>query len=90
MKPDSTIPFPTTPRADRSEMAVRVADTLADAVARGPNHALRTARTLTEDELRLGLEFVSVVLEVASCSARAMATALAERTEMAEGPARLH
>jgi len=80
MKPATTLPFPTSPQADRSEIAIRVADTLADAVARGPTAALRTARTLTEEELRLGLEFVSVVLEVASCSARAMATALAERT----------
>jgi hypothetical protein len=65
----------------RSEVAVRVADALADAVARGPQAALRKARTLTDAELRLGLEFVAVVLEVASASARAMATALAERVD---------
>jgi len=66
---------------DRSETGVRVADTLADAVARGPYAALRTARGLSDEELRLGLEFVSVVLEVASSSARAMAGVLAERLE---------
>lgn len=66
---------------DRSETGVRVADALADAVARGPYAALRTARGLSDEELRLGLEFVSVVLEVASSSARAMAGVLAERLD---------
>ena len=37
-------------------------------------------RSLTDDELRLGLDFVSTVLEVASGSARAMAAVLAERS----------
>jgi hypothetical protein len=64
---------------DRDAIAIRVADTLADAVSRGPYAAIRTARSLTEDELRLGLDFVSTVLEVASSSARAMAAVLAER-----------
>jgi hypothetical protein len=64
---------------DRDAIAIRVADTLADAVARGPYAAMRTARGLSEDELRLGLDFVSTVLEVASSSARAMAAVLAER-----------
>jgi hypothetical protein len=62
---------------------MRVADALADAVARGPYAALRTARGLSDVELRLGLEFVSVVLEVASSSARAMSAALAERVDQA-------
>lgn len=72
------VPPPTPPHRD--EIAIRVADALADAVARGPGNALRTARGLTDDELRYGLDFVSTVLEVASGSARAMATVLAERS----------
>lgn len=66
---------------DRSTTAMRVADALADAVSHGPFAALRTARSLSDQELRLGLDFVSVVLEVASGSARAMAAVLAERIE---------
>ncbi len=66
---------------DRSATAMRVADALADAVTHGPFAALRTARSLTDQELRLGLDFVSVVLEVASGSARAMAAVLAERLD---------
>lgn len=66
---------------DRSAVAMRVADALAEAVSHGPFAALRTARTLSDQELRLGLDFVSVVLEVASGSARAMAAVLAERSE---------
>lgn len=65
----------------RAEIGVRVADALAEAVAHGPYAAIRTARSLTDDELRLGLDFVSTVLEVASSSARAMASVLAERRE---------
>jgi hypothetical protein len=71
--------FPSPPDEDRDAIAMRVADTLADAVARGPYAAMRTARDLSEDELRLGLDFVSTVLEVASSSARVMAAVLAER-----------
>lgn len=67
------------PSRPRDEVALRVADALADAVARGPGAALRTARTLTDEELRLGLDFVATVLEVAASSARAMASVLAER-----------
>jgi hypothetical protein len=89
MKPIST-PFSPDLGADgRSETAVRVADSLADAVSRGPYAAMRTARSLTDEELRLGLEFVSVVLEVASSSARAMSAVLAERVE-SSGTERLH
>lgn len=81
MKPLSS-PLALDPGGDpRSETAVRVADSLADAVSRGPYAAMRTARALTDEELRLGLEFVSVVLEVASSSARAMSAVLAERVE---------
>jgi hypothetical protein len=72
------------PEEDRSAVAMRVADALADAVSHGPFAALRTARSLSDQELRLGLDFVSVVLEVASSSARAMAAVLAERSE--DGP----
>jgi hypothetical protein len=81
MKPLSAAIAPTPAEGDRSETGVRVADALADAVAHGPYAALRTARSLSDQELRLGLEFVSVVLEVASSSARAMAAVLAERSE---------
>lgn len=89
MKPLNT-PFALDPGGDpRSETAVRVADSLAEAVSRGPFAALRTARALTDEELRLGLEFVSVVLEVASSSARAMSAVLAERVD-AEGGVKLH
>jgi hypothetical protein len=64
---------------DEADTAIRVADALADAVGRGPLVALRTARGMSDTELRLGLDFVSTVLEVASSSARAMARVLAER-----------
>ncbi|MBL8977227.1 MAG: hypothetical protein JNM53_02360 [Gemmatimonadetes bacterium] len=74
------IAVPLSPVPPRDEVAIRVADALADAVAQGPGAALRTARRLTDEELRLGLDFVSTVLEVASGSARAMAAVLAERT----------
>jgi hypothetical protein len=76
------------PADARSETAIRVADSLADAVSRGPHAALRTARALSDEELRLGLEFVSVVLEVASSSARAMAGVLAERVDPTAGEIR--
>ena len=68
------------PRAeDPSDVALRVADLLAESFARGQRNALHAARTLSEDELRLGLDFVSTVLEVASGSARVIAMVLAER-----------
>jgi hypothetical protein len=72
--------FPSPDAAEReADTAIRVADALADAVGRGPAAALRTAREMSDDELRLGLDFVSTVLQVASGSARAMASVLAER-----------
>jgi hypothetical protein len=58
-------------------------------VCHGPYAALRTARSLSDDELRLGLDFVSTVLEVASSSARAMASVLADRRDDSAAP-RLH
>lgn len=76
MKPLFSLP-PAAP--DDADTAIRVADALADAVGRGPSAALRTARGMSDNELRLGLDFVSTVLEVASSSARAMASVLAER-----------
>ncbi len=80
MKPVPSLP---TPADDpRTDIGVRVADALAEAVSHGPFAALRTARSLSDDELRLGLEFVSTVLEVASSSARAMAAVLAERGDL--------
>ena len=72
-------PGPDPSEDSRTEVGVRVADALAEAVAHGPYAAIRTARSLSDDELRLGLDFVSTVLEVASSSARAMASVLAER-----------
>lgn len=75
-------PLPAGPQPSeeaRAEVGVRVADQLAEAVAHGPYAAIRTARSLSDDELRLGLDFVSTVLEVASSSARAMASVLVER-----------
>ena len=66
---------------DPSDTALRVADLLAESIARGQRTALHAARGLSEDELRLGLDFVSTVLEVASGSARAIAMVLAERRE---------
>lgn len=62
-----------------SAIGARVADHLADAAAHGPSAALGFARTCTDQELRLGLSFVTTVLEVASVSARALAAAQAER-----------
>ena len=79
MKPVATLSEPSD--QERSATAMRVADALAEAVGHGPFAALRTARSLSDQELRLGLDFVSVVLEVASGSARAMAAVLAERIE---------
>ncbi|MDZ4865212.1 MAG: hypothetical protein SGJ01_17465 [Gemmatimonadota bacterium] len=66
---------------DPSDVALRVADLLAESFARGQRNALLTARALSEEELRLGLDFVSTVLEVASGSARVIAMVLAERIE---------
>lgn len=66
---------------DPSDVALRVADLLAESFARGQRSALHTARALSEEELRLGLDFVSTVLEVASGSARVIAMVLAERIE---------
>ena len=89
MKPVAATAFPDPPDQERSATAMRVADALADAVSHGPFAALRTARSLSDQELRLGLEFVSVVLEVASGSARAMAAVLAERIDE-QGPNGMH
>lgn len=83
----TSLPFRTTaPDEARAEIGVRVADALAEAVAHGPYAALRTARSLSDDELRLGLDFVSTVLEVASSSARAMASVLADRRDDSAAP----
>lgn len=74
-------PLPAPDPTQQAETAIRVADLLADAVPRGPRAALQTARALSDEELRLGLDFVATVLDVASGSARAIATVLAERLE---------
>jgi hypothetical protein len=81
---------PEIPDDARAEIGVRVADALAEAVAHGPYAAIRTARSLSDDELRFGLDFVSTVLEVASSSARAMASVLAERGDPGAAKPSLH
>lgn len=78
MKPELTLEPDADPRA---AIGIRVADALAEAVSHGPYAVMRTARSLSDEELRLGLDFVSSVLEVASSSARAMASVLAERPD---------
>ena len=70
---------PTSDPEQETAIGARVADQLADEAARGPSAALGFARTCTDQELRLGLSFVTTVLEVASVSARALAAAQAER-----------
>ena len=70
---------PTTDPEQETAIGARVADQLADEAARGPSAALGFARTCTDQELRLGLSFVTTVLEVASISARALAAVQAER-----------
>jgi hypothetical protein len=70
---------PTTDPEQETAIGARVADQLADEAARGPSAALGFARTCTDQELMLGLSFVTTVLEVASISARALAAAQAER-----------
>ena len=70
---------PTTDPEQETAIGARVADQLAAEAARGPSAALGFARTCTDQELRLGLSFVTTVLEVASISARALAAAQAER-----------
>jgi hypothetical protein len=83
VKPASfSLPRPEEP----SDVAIRVADLLAESFARGQRNALHTARGLSEDELRLGLDFVATVLEVASGSARVIAMVLAERLESPHRP----
>jgi hypothetical protein len=74
------LPLPPEDSADRRmEVGARVADRLADALARGPRAALQTARSLSDEELRYGLEFVTTVLDIAASSARALATVQTER-----------
>ena len=85
MKPFRSSP-PGTP-AD-AEVGARVADDLAEAASRGPGAALGFARTCTEPELRLGLGFVTTVLEIASISARAMSLALEELARGKQPPTR--
>lgn len=77
MKPVS-LPL-ATPDGEHEDVAVRVADALADALMHGPRAAVATARGFSDHDLRLGLDFVASVLEVASSSARAITTVLRER-----------
>lgn len=77
MKPVS-LPL-TSPESEHEDVAVRVADALADALMHGPRAAVATARGFSDHDLRLGLDFIASVLEVASSSARAITTVLRER-----------
>ncbi len=87
MKP---VPLPlAAPDTDREDLAVRVADALADALMHGPRAAVATARGFSDRDLRLGLDFIASVLEVASSSARAITTVLRERCA-ASGRPTLH
>lgn len=72
-------PLPGNVEADL-ETAARVADALADAVARGPRHSLTVARSYTEEEVTLGLAFLARVIEIAAMSQRALADVQRERT----------
>lgn len=74
----SAIPLPL-PDPGHDDVAIRVADALADAMMHGPRAAIATARGFSDQDLRLGLDFVASVLEVASSSARAISTVLLER-----------
>ena len=77
------------PLADRDHetiLGAKVADGLADAAAHGSTAALSYARTCTDDELRLGLSFVTTVLEIASVSARALSAAQTERARPSRQP----
>jgi hypothetical protein len=61
------------------EKAAKVADGLAEAVGRGPRHATAAARRLSDEELTLGLAFLSRVIEIAAMSSRALADVERER-----------
>lgn len=74
------------PEAEHEDHAVRVADALADALMHGPRAAVATARGFPDHELRLGLDFIASVLEVASSSARAITTVLRERSATSSRP----
>lgn len=71
---------------DHEDRAVRVADALADALMHGPRAAVATARGFSDPDLRLGLDFIASVLEVASSSARAITTVLRERNAGSSRP----
>jgi hypothetical protein len=74
----TAVPLPL-PEPDAEDAAIRVADALAEAMLHGPRAAVATARGFSDHELRLGLDFVASVLEVAASSARAISTVLLER-----------
>jgi hypothetical protein len=81
-------PLPGNVEADL-ETAARVADALADAVARGSRHALTVARSYSEEEVTLGLAFLARVIEIAAMSQRALADVQRERTRGRAGGASL-
>lgn len=74
----SAIPIPL-PERDPEDIAIKVADALAEAMMHGPRAAVATARGFSDHDLRLGLDFVASVLEVAASSARAISSVLLER-----------
>ncbi len=57
----------------------RVANHLADAVPQGPEAIIEAARRFTDEEVLLGIAFLSGILEVAAVSARTLARVQLER-----------
>ncbi len=78
-------PFPGEAPDARTAIGARVADQLAEALVRGPRSAVQAARGLSDEEIRLGLEFLATVLDVAASSARAITAVLVERGEQQGG-----
>jgi hypothetical protein len=72
---------PDDPPDRRTEIGARVADRLAEALIQGPRAAVQAARDFSDEEIRLGLEFLATVLDIAASSTRAITTVLVERGE---------
>jgi hypothetical protein len=58
---------------------------MAEALIHGPRAAVQAARDFSDEEIRLGLEFLATVLDIAASSARAITTVLVERGEQRAG-----
>ena len=61
------------------EVGSRVAGQLADAVPDGPEAALALARSLSNDEVLLGMGFLIRIIQVAAASSRALSEVQEER-----------